>query len=121
MSIEHTIPNYLTGLLIGKNGDSLKQLMAKTKAQIIIPKVLDYVSPERLIQIKGTKEQIEEVKKEINALATSSSTNGKAAAYIRAQQQQMMQAMMTQSGIFIYNYLHSWARNGARKRFKKNG
>ena len=43
--------------------------MLKTKAQIIIPKVVDYNVPERVIKIKGTREQIEKVKKEITIIA----------------------------------------------------
>ena len=42
--------------------------MAKTKAQIVIPRASDYPYPERVIQIKGTKEQIDGAKKEIDVL-----------------------------------------------------
>jgi hypothetical protein len=83
MSIDYPIPNMITGLLIGKGGETLKKLMAKTQAQIIIPKVLDFTSPERIIHIKGTKEQIESVKKEISILANSSAYGGRMAAYMR--------------------------------------
>jgi len=76
-SIDYQIPNMITGLLIGKGGETLKRLMAKTKAQIIVPKVLDYTSPDRIIHIKGTDEQIDMVKKEIDSLARSCTRGGK--------------------------------------------
>ena len=42
--------------------------MAKTKAQIVIPRAVDFPYEERTIQIKGTKEQVEGAKKEIYSL-----------------------------------------------------
>lgn len=82
----------MTGLLIGKNGENLKKLMTKTKAQIFIPKNPDITSTERTIQIKGTKEQIENVKKEI-ALLTSTTTSGGRAAIAAAQLKEKQQAV----------------------------
>jgi len=83
MSEDYTIPNAITGLLIGKGGETLKKLQAKTKAQVIIPKDLDYTTPQRVIHIKGTKEQIESVKKEIKNLETSSLHGGRIAHLIK--------------------------------------
>lgn len=83
ISVDMTIPNSITGLLIGKNGETLKKLMAKTKAQVIIPKDLDYTMPERTIHIKGTKEQIDAVKKEVESLKNSSLYGGRMPGYMR--------------------------------------
>ncbi len=47
--------------------------MEKTKAQISIPKLVDYQLPERMIKLKGTKEQIEFAKNEIIAFAHTAS------------------------------------------------
>ena len=58
---------------------------------------MDMFSPERMIQIKGTKEQIEVAKKEITALTASGMYGGKAANYFR-EQQQMMQMFMPPFG-----------------------
>lgn len=68
MTIDFVIPNQSIGGLIGKGGETLKKMMTKTKAQIIIPRAADFPYPERIIQIKGAKEQIEIAKKEIEAL-----------------------------------------------------
>lgn len=42
--------------------------MTKTGAQIIIPRAADFPYPHRVIQIKGTKEQVDSAKKEIEAI-----------------------------------------------------
>lgn len=70
----------MTGLLIGKGGENLKKLMAKTKAVIHIPKTPDIGASERIIQIKGTKSQVADVKREIALLTSSSTYGGRAAA-----------------------------------------
>lgn len=68
LTLDFIIPNQSIGGLIGKGGETLKKLMNKTKAQIIIPRAADFPYPERIIQIKGTKEQVEAAKREIEAL-----------------------------------------------------
>ncbi len=90
MVIDYPIPNNMTGLLIGKSGENLKKLMARTKALIHIPKAPEHNSTERIIQIKGSKEQVDAVKREI-ALLTSNSTfgtkGGPSATLLREKQQ----------------------------------
>lgn len=66
--MDFIIPNRSIGGLIGKGGETLKKLMAKTKAQILIPRANDFPYPERIIQIKGTKEQVEAARREIEEL-----------------------------------------------------
>lgn len=78
--VDYPIPNNLTGLLIGKNGENLKKLMAKTKALIHIPKAPEVNSTERKIQIKGSKDQVESVKREIALLISNSTYGGRTAA-----------------------------------------
>jgi polyribonucleotide nucleotidyltransferase len=68
VTIDFIIPNQSIGGLIGKGGETLKKMMTKTKAQIIIPRAPDFPHPDRIIQIKGTREQVEAAKKEIEAL-----------------------------------------------------
>jgi len=86
------VPNNMVGLLIGKGGENLKALMAKTKARIHIPKVPEPNSTERVIQIKGTKDQVIQTKKEI-ALLTSTITSGGKAAMAAAQLREKQQAV----------------------------
>eukprot|EP00826_Nyctotherus_ovalis_P019553 TRINITY_DN1604_c0_g1_i4.p2 TRINITY_DN1604_c0_g1~~TRINITY_DN1604_c0_g1_i4.p2 ORF type:complete len:160 (+),score=25.32 TRINITY_DN1604_c0_g1_i4:1140-1619(+) len=42
--------------------------MSRTKAQIIIPRAADFPYPERVIQIKGTRDQVDAAKREIEAI-----------------------------------------------------
>jgi len=74
--VHYAIPNNLTGLLIGRNGENLKKLMAKTGTYIHVPKASEGGSSERVIQIKGTKKQVDDVKREI-ALLVSSNAHGR--------------------------------------------
>ncbi len=66
--------------------------MNKTKAQIIIPKAGDFPYPERVIQIRGTKEQIESAKQEISML--TGSLFPKPPGYMPDPQQMMPMCMM---------------------------
>lgn len=85
--------------ILGKKGETVKRLIEKTKAQIHIPKAgTGPNSSERVIQIKGTPEQIEEVKREIAMLTSSSTFGGRsanmsAANFLKEQQQQAVAAI----------------------------
>ncbi|XP_078428154.1 uncharacterized protein LOC144700590 [Wolffia australiana] len=63
------VPNNKVGLVIGKGGESIKSMQAKSGARIqVIPLHLppgDY-SAERTVQIDGTKEQVESAKQLVN-------------------------------------------------------
>jgi len=63
--VKYPVPNNMVGLLIGRGGENLKKLMAKTHASIHIPKTSEPGSTERAVEIRGSKEQIEAVKREI--------------------------------------------------------
>jgi hypothetical protein len=46
----------LTGLIIGKNGDTIKQLHNRCGAYVFIPKHIDPNSTERILELSGTEE-----------------------------------------------------------------
>ncbi|XP_052210972.1 uncharacterized protein LOC127813897 [Diospyros lotus] len=63
------IPNNKVGLIIGKGGETIKNMQARTGARIqVIPLHLPPgdTSPERTLQIDGTSEQIEAAKQLVN-------------------------------------------------------
>ncbi len=74
--IPYPIPNTLTGLIIGKNGDTIKQLHNRCGAYVFIPKHIDPNSHERILELSGTEEQIDRAKKEIQKVLNN-------AAYIK--------------------------------------
>jgi len=53
------IPNHLTGLVIGKNGETIKLLHNRTGANIFIPKTCDPCTQKRVLEISGSEVQIE--------------------------------------------------------------
>ena len=46
----------MTGLVIGKAGDTVKNLHNKTGAYIFIPKSYDTVTNERILELSGSEE-----------------------------------------------------------------
>ena len=54
--IPYPIPNSLTGLIIGKNGETIKQLHNKCGAYVFIPKQADHNSGERVLELSGSEE-----------------------------------------------------------------
>jgi far upstream element-binding protein len=74
--IPYPIPNTLTGLIIGKNGETIKQLHNRCGAYVFIPKNIDSSSHERILELSGTEEQIDRAKKEIQKVLNN-------AAYIK--------------------------------------
>lgn len=68
MTIDFFIQERLLGILTEKNNGNIKQLMMKYKIQINIPRAPDFPCPQRLIQIKGTRDQIDLAKKDIESL-----------------------------------------------------
>lgn len=74
--IPFPIPNTLTGLIIGKNGETIKQLHNRCGAYVFIPKFSDPNSGERILELSGSEEQIEKAKKEIQKVLSN-------AAYIK--------------------------------------
>ena len=84
---EFPVPNSFIGLVIGKvytiyiyiyikGGDTLKSLMRKTGAHIFVPKETEPPEAERILQIRGTMEQIGTAKREI-ALLTATVKGGR--------------------------------------------
>jgi far upstream element-binding protein len=66
--IPYPIPNSLIGLIIGKNGDTIKQLHNKCGAYVFIPKQIEWRQNERILELSGTEEQIERAKREIQKI-----------------------------------------------------
>ena len=58
------IPNKHAGLVIGKNGDTLRSICQRSGAQIFIPKEQSE-GEERIVEIVGDDEQIEVARQEI--------------------------------------------------------
>ncbi|EPS61505.1 hypothetical protein M569_13290, partial [Genlisea aurea] len=67
------VPNRKVGCIIGKGGETIKNVQAKTGARIqIVPLHLPPgdISEERRVQIEGNSEQIEAAKQMVNELIT---------------------------------------------------
>lgn len=54
--VPYPIPNTLTGLIIGKNGDTIKNLHNKCGAYVFIPKHSDVSSGERVLELSGSED-----------------------------------------------------------------
>jgi KH domain len=54
--LPYPIPNTLTGLIIGKNGDTIKQLHNRCGAYVFIPKYSDPNTGERILELSGSEE-----------------------------------------------------------------
>eukprot|EP00826_Nyctotherus_ovalis_P064844 TRINITY_DN951_c0_g1_i1.p1 TRINITY_DN951_c0_g1~~TRINITY_DN951_c0_g1_i1.p1 ORF type:complete len:486 (-),score=157.97 TRINITY_DN951_c0_g1_i1:177-1634(-) len=67
-TVEYPVPASVVGLLLGKGGENLRKLMARTKASIYVPRG---TAAQRIVQIKGSKAQITQVKKEIDDLIST--------------------------------------------------
>jgi hypothetical protein len=63
--IPYPINNQLIGLIIGKNGDTIKNIHTRSGAYVFIPKFSDLINGERVLELSGTEEQIERAKREI--------------------------------------------------------
>jgi len=72
--------------------------MAKTKTQITVPRQLDFPIPDRVIQIKGSLEQIEAAKREIESIIGSPIVETKAGFFDPA----MMAMYMPPPGFCIF-------------------
>jgi rRNA processing protein Krr1/Pno1 len=85
-TVEYPIPGNVVGLLLGKGGDNLKRLTLKTKASIYVPRG---ATAQRIVQIRGSKAQITQVKKEIDDLIAIAGAASKAdmKAQVRNKQQ----------------------------------
>jgi len=60
------IPNKQVGLIIGKNGDTLRAITNKSRAQIFVPKeIAEAFQEQRIIEISGDHQAIEMAKAEI--------------------------------------------------------
>lgn len=70
-TVYYPVPNSMVGLLIGKNGDNLKNMMLRTRAMIHVPKVPEPGQNQRMVQIRGTKSQIENVRREVAAFISN--------------------------------------------------
>jgi transcription antitermination factor NusA-like protein len=73
--IVHKIDNSMVGLIIGKGGDTIKQISQKTGASIFIPR--ESISGEdiRRLEISGTEEAITACKTEIDNMIEMSAQN----------------------------------------------
>ena len=61
-SINYPIPLNLTGMVIGRGGDTLKSLMQRTGAIIEVPKVFNPSTDERVLTLTGSEEVITRAK-----------------------------------------------------------
>ncbi len=86
VTIEYPVPNNMIGLLIGRGGENLKKFMAKTKTMIHVPKFSEPGRDDRIVQIKGTKEQVDHAKRELD-IYTTTFAKVAAAAQLRERQQ----------------------------------
>lgn len=64
----HKVPNRHVGLIIGKNGETLKSLHQKTNCFIYIPNDYKPGDEFRNIELSGNPQAIEDCKKEIDNL-----------------------------------------------------
>lgn len=64
--IEIRVPAHKAGLIIGKQGSTLKEIQARTNTRISLPR--DQMGSERLIYISGSENNIEEAKQEIESI-----------------------------------------------------
>lgn len=70
-SLNFPIPLNLTGMVIGRGGDTLKSLMQRTGAIIEVPKHFNPTTGERILTLTGTAEVIEKAKQEISTLLST--------------------------------------------------
>ncbi len=54
--IPFSVPASLIGLLIGKNGETIKQLHNRCGAYVFIPKLTDNKLGDRILELSGTEE-----------------------------------------------------------------
>eukprot|EP01016_Furgasonia_blochmanni_P003407 TRINITY_DN1133_c0_g1_i6.p1 TRINITY_DN1133_c0_g1~~TRINITY_DN1133_c0_g1_i6.p1 ORF type:complete len:761 (+),score=95.99 TRINITY_DN1133_c0_g1_i6:1-2283(+) len=67
--VEMTVPNSYVGLIIGRQGETIKGINAKTGAVVFIPKESDQTgNSERLITISGRPDQVAAARQEIEAI-----------------------------------------------------
>jgi len=65
------VPHSMIGLVIGKNGETLKQIYDKTGATVFMPKDEDHPdSTEKTLICSGTAEQTEAAREEIEAIVS---------------------------------------------------
>lgn len=60
------IPNSKAGIVIGKNGDTLRSICQRSSANIFIPK--DSVGEWRVVEISGEQSQVEQAQREIDKI-----------------------------------------------------
>lgn len=84
-TVEYPIPANVVGILLGKGGENLKRLMLRTKASIYVPRG---ATAQRIAQIRGSKAQITQVKKEIDDLIDAVGSAGKAGVSAQARNKQ---------------------------------
>jgi len=70
ISEEYLIPNHMTGLIIGRGGESLKRIEATTHCKVQIPQ--DSSEPNRRLTIIGLKDDVERAKQVIQTMIDES-------------------------------------------------
>jgi rRNA processing protein Krr1/Pno1 len=70
VSQEYLIPNHMTGLIIGRGGESLKRIEATTRCKVQIPQ--DSSEPSRRLTIIGLPEDVERAKQMIKTMIDES-------------------------------------------------
>lgn len=70
VSVEYLIPNHMTGLIIGRGGESLKRIEATTHCKVQIPQ--DSSEPNRRLTIIGMPDDVERTKQMIKTMIDES-------------------------------------------------
>lgn len=68
------IPNTKAGVVIGRNGDTLRAICQKSGAYIFIPK--DSLGEQRVLEMSGDQDQIDIAKREIDIILTKGGGSG---------------------------------------------
>lgn len=70
VSVEYLIPNHMTGLIIGRGGESLKRIESTSHCKVQIPQ--DSSEPNRRLTITGLPEDVERAKQIIKTMIDES-------------------------------------------------
>ncbi|GAB5353382.1 hypothetical protein AAMO2058_000031900 [Amorphochlora amoebiformis] len=78
------IPNDKVGLVIGRGGETIKSLQADTGARIQIAKDVQPGSPNRVVTLSGSEEQIDHAEREVSKLIESRTRQSEQRTYSQA-------------------------------------
>ncbi|PAA69796.1 hypothetical protein BOX15_Mlig004678g1 [Macrostomum lignano] len=74
LTVEHSIPDRLVGLMIGKGGESINRLQDESGARIQIS--TDNSGPQRQVTITGTQEQVERARQLMDTIVANAERSG---------------------------------------------